>query len=310
MNTIFMNAETLRDTKNCDVGCKIVSKHIAKDCIVLINTAIAMRQEEFIGEKHTKLQNIYINLATHVDSFFQLTEMSADGEYAIFGYQISDEWKSLRQLKKEDAAKIANNLFAELINILHKYRNTAALNQNGYTPLLFISADSVYVNTEDENNLKVHLVPMPYDMTANYAGMPKGIDVGNCDESVDIYMAAYLYLKLLMDANISVDGNELCTLAERCLSPFAARRPEIEQLIKAFDGSFSHEEHSKKAQLQPDYEIKFVPDNIYRAKKERKTKAEKMFDKFKKSAKKKVSKVTDRVDDALSTEQGDDADEE
>ncbi len=168
--------------------------------------------------------------------FFNFDSASVSGDYGIFSFHTSTNWKSLTELKTPLDDAQALEIFKALVKLIYSY-SRSAINSKKYHPLLFICKESVYFCCED-NKLTLRLLPLLFDLNTQYAGLPKEIFVEGGDITSDLFMAAYLYLLLKYPNGENFAANEYSkydVIAERCISPFIQRRYSAEQLLGLLD---------------------------------------------------------------------------
>ncbi len=241
---IMVTEETIRSGKRTSVG-SIVCKHkVIENGVptLFLHTAIPMTLEQFIpnaaGEgDFSAINKLFSQLATHMKkALFTYQGASSVEEYGVFTFAAPEGWRSLAELPLPLEPQAALDIFSTLLKTIDEYRR-CDINDDGYRPLLFICPESVYVMFDKDGKLQdLQLLPMPYDSQAMYEGMPREISHIKPDLSADISMAAYLYL--LLKYTKEKPFNEAVftrcdALAEQCLSPFPHRRPSLEQLLAA-----------------------------------------------------------------------------
>lgn len=332
-----MNIEEIRSMQSNPLGCKVVADKTMLGGVStpVLNAMVVMNKNEFHNDYKgphglRTLEEQYKSLSFHCsDCVFPFYQAFGDKEYGVFSFYVSDDWKGLNQLDTPLSSDLALDIFRNLIKLLIKYSNSA-VNAKTYNPLLFICLESVYVRLNDEGLVQdMKLLPLPYKTDCEYIGMPRDAYMTKSDVSVDIFMAAYLYLSLKYPNNEPFkedDYSDYDSLAECCLSLFAQRRPSLDKLAEALDidcdsdGSFIKKEKTPPVMpVKEEYDEDDVYDYDYEdeSKPKKPGALTKILEQGKKGLKKgaksitgAISDVKGKLDNMLSTERGDSTEEE
>ncbi len=331
----------IQEAKTTCLGSKIISKAtqsgVAKK---VFQVAIPMEDEQlrdtYTGKYGFKaLTEFYQNLNVHAASSFA-TFFGSQGveEYAVFEFHTPDFWVGLDELDPAEVSCLSLDIFKQLLQLLKEYQD-CSINANEYQPLYTICKDSVLLSFNEDNTLKkICLIPVLFDQEVKYAGLPCNPLCGSNQIADDMFMAAYLYLSLKYpngepfreDENYKYD-----CLAEQCLSLFKQRRPSLETVLNALNGVEANtvvvnpapslekvQETTSKESLGvriDDRENDFLNRNKHGASQNGKFQksVENLKSKTKKGVErfsKKLSRMQGKVDDAFSTEQGDNTPDE
>lgn len=332
MTEIVITEESIRSSKKNALGTQIFELQNSINGIptLFLNTAIPMSIDEFRenyecvnGNRGFYYYKDFYNLlnAHTRNRFFTFDKAMPVESYAVYSFYTSRKWVSLSQLDQPVSSELALSIFRKLILFLEEY-SRSPINANGYKPLLFICRDSVYVELNSDYTLNdICILPLPYSNTTEYIGMPRDIHNGKADITADIYMAAYLYLELKYSGNEPFNEDEYSEydqLAERCLSLFAQRRPSLNELFEALklyaDETVNPQEeiNDEGWQVYPSENISDNEESETPVKRIKIDPFKKLFPKKKRNdinIKETFTDVRDKFDSVLSTEQGDQNDD-
>lgn len=156
-------------------------------------------------------------------------------EYTVYSFEVGDE-HSLRELPREYIMKNAELIRDSLLQIINKYRENCYSTQERYVPLCCISMDTVFIG----NDGAVRILPLKIPDGKYPAELPREAGTRSADITTDIYSVIYLYYELKSGVtkespdvlDVPDPDPEKERLMSKCLSPFRARRPSLEEVFE------------------------------------------------------------------------------
>ncbi len=314
MQETFITEEDIRSAADTALGSRMFTRKavIGGAPTQILHVSVKMCMQEF-EQEYQRLQDAYNALNSHMGRwFFHYAGDSALDYDAIYSFYAAEGWQPLRGLMTQLTPADAADVLRQLLEMLQEYRHSA-INGNGYRPLLFLCADSVYLRRKN-GAPEICLLPMPYAADTRYAGMPHEAPEGHGDPSSDVAMAAYLYLQMRCANGDPFAGEDpVVQLAERCLSPFLSRRPSAEALLTVLEAPHgaaagpSDPEDNGWVVVTDGEEEELLPPRP-----QPQARPFAWVEKWRRKTNRKVKKVTgtltdvrDQFDRALSTEEGD-----